>query len=270
MVIGSCGRYAAAPDAATFLDRRSPAFIGSALAFAASDSMLKAVLSNPAAVVRNGGTIVGDASHLTAPDHVDWTTYARSVEPMMARSAEFLADVVTHSRETVTRIMDIAAGPGQNGIALARRLPDAKVTAIDWASVLEIARENADAAGLGERWNGLPGSALETAFGGPYDVALIVRFLHLLGPDDREALLCRVHAALSPGGRVVALQIMLNDDHISPPFAAMMNFNVLATTASGQIPTVGELETPLRRSGFQRLEWRSLPDSDERAIIGWK
>jgi 2-polyprenyl-3-methyl-5-hydroxy-6-metoxy-1,4-benzoquinol methylase len=262
-------RYVAALDAATFLDRRSPAFIGGALAFVASDSMLKALLGDPVAVVRNGGTVLGDANHLTAPDHVDWTIYARSVGPMMARSAEFLADFVAAYPGTTTRILDIAAGAGQNGIAMARRLPDANVTAIDWGSVLEVARENA-AAGLGERWHAVPGSALETSLGGPYDVALVVRFLHFLAPHDCEALLRRVHAALSPGGRVVAFQIMLDDDHVSPPFAAMMNFNVLATTPSGQVPTGGELKTLLRHCGFQRMEWRSLPDSDERAVIGWK
>jgi cyclopropane fatty-acyl-phospholipid synthase-like methyltransferase len=232
--------------------------------------MLKAVLSDPAAVVRKGGTVLGDAGHLVAPDHGDWATYARTVAPMMARSAEFLADLVTASGDRITSILDIAAGPGQNGIALARRLPDAKVAAIDWPSVLQVARENAQTAGLGDRWQSLPGSALETPFAGPYDVVLVVRFLHLLAPQVCEGLLRRVHAALSPGGRVVALQITLNDDHVTPPFAAMMNFNVLATTPSGQVHTVAELEALFRSSGFERLEWRPLPDSDEQAIMGWK
>jgi hypothetical protein len=198
-------RYVAAPDAATYLDRRSPAFIGDALDFAASDTILKAVLSDPAAVVRNGGTILGEADHFVAPDQADWTTYARAVAPMMARSAAFLADLATSRGGEIHRILDIAAGAGQNGIALANRLPDARVTAIDWPSVLEVAAENARAAGLDERWKAQPGSALETEFAGPYDVALVVRFLHLLAPQQREALLRRVHAALAPGGCVVAL-----------------------------------------------------------------
>lgn len=264
------GRYVAAPDAAAYLDRRSPAFIGDAVNFVASDSVLKAVLSDPVAVVRRGGTILDDAEHFIAPDQVDWTTYARCVAPMMARSAIFLADLVTSRGGTIERILDVAAGPGQNGIALARRVPDAHVIAIDWPSVLAIAEENARDAGVGERWNARSGNALETELGGPYDVVLIARFLHLLAPDQREALLRRVHAALAPGGRTVAMQIMLNDDRVSPPFATMMNFNVLATTPSGQVPTVPELEALLRSAGFDRLEWQELPDSDERIVLAWK
>ena len=264
------GRYVAAPDAATYLDRRSPRFIGDALDFAASETIIKAVLSDPVAMVREGRTILGEADHFVAPDHADWRTYARAVAPMMASSAAFLAELVTSREGALRRILDIAAGPGQNGIALAKRLPDAQVTAIDWPSVLEVAAENARAAGLRERWSAQPGNAMETEFGGPYDVALVVRFLHLLAPRQREALLHRVHAALAPGGRLVVLQIMLNDDHVSPAFAAAMNFNVLATTPSGEVPTAGEVETALRKVGFERLEWHDLPGADERIVIAWK
>jgi cyclopropane fatty-acyl-phospholipid synthase-like methyltransferase len=129
---------------------------------------------------------------------------------------------------------------------------------------------NARAAGLGERWQALPGSALETELGGPYDVILVARFLHLFGPQQCETLLRRLHAVLAPSGRPVALQIMLYDDHVSPPFAAMMNFNVLATTPSGQVPTVGELEALLRDASFDHLEWHDLPHAVERAVICWK
>jgi SAM-dependent methyltransferase len=262
------GHYVAAPDTATYLDRRSPAFIGDALNFVASDTVLKAVLSDPTTVVRRGGTILAD--HFGAPDQTDWTTYARTVAPMMAGSAVFLADLVTSGSGPAHRILDIAAGPGQNGIALARRLTDARVTAVDWPNVLEVAKENARAAGIGERWRALPGSALETEFGGPFDLALVARFLHLLAPRDREALLSRVHAALAPGGRVIILQILLNDDRVSPLFAAAMNFNVLATTPSGQVQTEGELEALLKGTGFDHLEWHDLPGSDGRIAIGWK
>jgi len=78
------------------------------------------------------------------------------------------------------------------------------------------------------------------------------------------------HRAGLLDGEDLALQVALNDDRVSPPFAAMMNFNVLATTPSGQVPTTGELTAMLRTTGFEQLEWHDLPNSDERAVIGWK
>ncbi|MGR3618428.1 MAG: methyltransferase [Roseovarius sp.] len=263
-------RYAAAPDADFFLNRGSAAFIGDTLDFVVSETQLKATLSDPAAPVRRGGTALAEAGQLVAPDHPDWTTYAQAMAPLMARSAGFLADLVASADGEVRRVLDVAAGPGQSGIALAKRFSEAQVTALDWPGVLEVARRNAEAAGVADRWQALPGSALEVSLGGLYDVALVVRFLHLLSPSEGEAFLTRLHAALALQGRIVALQATLNEDRVSPPFTAMMNFNILATTPGGQVYTATELEDLLYRTGFTRLEWYELPESDERAVIGWK
>lgn len=263
-------RYGTAPDTAFFLDRDSPAFIGDALDFVVSETQLKAMLSDPAAPVRSGGTVLPESGQLTAPNHPDWTTYAKAMAPLMARSASFLAELVASAGGEVRRVLDVAAGPGQSGIALARRFPAAQITALDWPNVLAVARGNAEAAGIADRWRALPGSALEVPLGGPYDVVLAVRFLHLLSPPDCEGLLCRLNAALAPEGRLVALQAILNEDRVSPPFAAMMNFNVLETTPTGHVYAASELEDLLHRTGFTRVEWNPLPESEERAIIAWK
>jgi methylase of polypeptide subunit release factors len=45
------------------------------------------------------------------------------------------------------------------GIAIARAATDAQVTAVDWQVVLSVARENAEAAGVSERYHTLAGSA---------------------------------------------------------------------------------------------------------------
>jgi hypothetical protein len=52
------------------------------------------------------------------------------------------------------------------------------VTAVDWAPVLEVTRENAAARGLSERIQMRPGDAFEVEFGADYDVALVTNFLH--------------------------------------------------------------------------------------------
>ncbi|NIS32260.1 MAG: methyltransferase, partial [Actinobacteria bacterium] len=47
---------------------------------------------------------------------------------------------------TVGRVLDVAAGHGLFGIALARHNPKAQVVAQDWEAVLAVAHENAAAA----------------------------------------------------------------------------------------------------------------------------
>src|SRR5437667_349702 len=76
------------------------------------------------------------------------------------------------------KVLDIAAGHGLFGIAVARQNPNSQIVALDWSNVLAVAQENARAAGLGDRYHTLPGSAFEVDYGGDYDLVLLTNFLH--------------------------------------------------------------------------------------------
>jgi methylase of polypeptide subunit release factors len=57
------------------------------------------------------------------------------------------------------KALDIAAGHGLFGIALAQRVPHLEVVALDWGAVLEMAQENAEKAGVTSRYRTIPGDA---------------------------------------------------------------------------------------------------------------
>ena len=76
---------------------------------------------------------------------------------------------------------------------------NAKVTGVDWANVLEVAKENAAKAGVADRYSTIPGSAFDVDFGTGYDIVLIPNFLHHFDPATNEKLLRKVHAALADG-----------------------------------------------------------------------
>jgi hypothetical protein len=63
----------------------------------------------------------------------------------------------------------------------------------------------------------------------------------------------------APGGRVVVLQYVLNDDRVSPPAAADLSLALLATTPGGDTYTFAELDRMFRNAGFPRPELRELP-----------
>ena len=52
------------------------------------------------------------------------------------------------------------------------------MVALDWASVLEVAKENAQAAGVADRYTTLEGSAFDVDYGSGYDLVLLTNFLH--------------------------------------------------------------------------------------------
>ncbi len=260
--------YRLTPDSATFLDRRSPAYMGTAERFLASSTLVDAY-KDIAAIVRKGGEVI--SAHGTMdPDHPIWVEFARSMAPMMAMPAEAIAKLVGAPEGATWKVLDIAAGHGLFGIAIARQNPNATIVAVDWSRVLEVAQEHAASAGVSQRFQPLPGSAFDVEFGDGYDVALLTNFLHHFDPATCETLLRKVSAALKPGGRAVTFEFVPNEDRVSPPIAAAFSMMMLGTTEAGDAYTFSELDRMFRNAGFARSELHPLPPSPGQVLISQK
>ena len=249
--------YGLTPEASLFLNRHSPGYMGGALNFFLHPASME-LWKNVAGAVRNGGTVAG-ASGTLAPEHPLWVEFARSMAPVMAMPAEMLAKEV--KGEGPLKVLGLASGHGLYEIAVARQNPQAEAWLVDWPNVLQVADENARRAGVADRVHTIPGSALEVEFGSGYDLALLPNFIHHFDPPTAEKLLRKVQAALKPGGRVVILQFVPNEDRISPPRPATFSLILLVTTPGGDAYTYSELQRMLRNAGFSSTEQHPLiPD----------
>ena len=243
----SDGQYGLAASTAVFLDRRSPAFMGDIHRFLAAPEMLKLALADPAGFVRNGGS-VGLAN--VAPSDPIWIDFARYMAPLAAPVAQATAAHLAERPPAPESILDIAAGHGLYGITCARQFAAARVTALDWDNVLTVARENAAAAGLGERFKTLGGSAFDVPFGGPYDLILMPNFLHHFDEAACIGLLRKARGALAPGGRIAIVEFVPDEDRVSPPRPAMFAYIMLATTPAGTAFPPSALRRMLAEAGF--------------------
>jgi Methyltransferase domain/Dimerisation domain len=167
------------PSTAAFLDRRAPSWMGGVVEYLAAPEMMDLFLGNPAAFVRNGGSI-GLANN--APDHPIWVKFARAMGQSRVPIATKIASELGVSYPR--KVLDVAAGHGMFGISIARAVTDAQITAVDWQPVLSVARENAEAAGVSGRYHTLAGSAFDADWGSGFDLVLLANFLHQI---DREA-----------------------------------------------------------------------------------
>ncbi len=201
------------------------------------------------------------------PDHAIWVEFARSMAPMMRMPAELIAKMFAGSKPI--KVLDISAGHGLYGIAFAKHNPNAKVTGLDWANVLAVAKENAGKAGVSDRYSTIAGSAFEVDLGSGYDIVLIPNFLHHFDVATNEKLLRKVHSALAPGGIVVTPDFIPNEDRISPPRDAMFSIQMLGTPA-GDAYTYSELEKMFRNAGFARNEMRELAPFPQRLVVSYK
>ncbi len=250
-------RYALDPELAAFLDGRSPACIVRAVSFMASPVIWQA-FGDLAAAVRRGGTALG-AQEATAAENPMWVEFARSMGPVARLTSEATAGMLDADAGTPWNVLDVAAGHGFFGIAIARRNPRARITALDWRNVLAVTEENARAAGVADRLRLLPGDAFQLDWGTGYDLVLLPNILHHFDERGCVTLLERSHRALAPGGRVVVVEFVPDESRASPPQAAAFALVMLAMTPGGDAYTFSEYERMCRKAGFASAELLPMP-----------
>ena len=267
-VTKSGNRYSLTPDSAAFLDRRSPACLASAVGFLANQDLINKY-NDIAAVVRRGGTLDED-KHTGDPNNPIWIEFARSMAPMQGMVAEGVARLLDVDSAPKWKVLDIAAGHGMYGITFAMHNPKAEIYAVDWPSVLEVAKEHARGAGVEARYYTLPGSAFEVDFGSGYDLVLLTGFLHHFDSPAIETLLRKVHRALAPGGRVVTVEFVPNEDRVTPPLVAAFAMVMLGVTRGGDAYPFSEYERMFQNAGFSSNTRLHLPMGPQSVIVSAK
>jgi 2-polyprenyl-3-methyl-5-hydroxy-6-metoxy-1,4-benzoquinol methylase len=260
------GAYSLSPEAGLFLDKNSPAYFGGATRFIL-DPQLMAPFWDLAKIVRTGRTtLTGEGT--VSYDNPIWVEFAEAMAPMQFMASQEIAGVISGDSEM--DVLDIAAGHGLFGIAVAQRNPKARVTALDWPNVLAVATGNAKKMGVADRHTLLPGDAFAVEFGGPYDVVLVTNFFHHFDMPACEGLMRKIHKATKPGGRCVTLDFVPNDDRISPPAGASFAMMMLGSTASGDAYTLAEYRKMFEKAGFGSSEAHTLTKSPGTLIVSSK
>lgn len=235
-------RYNLSLNARLYLTKASPAYFGSAVKFFASDATV-------AAFCRLRQTVEQGTA---AVPELDWVEYARSMAPLAESTSQFVATALVTDSAPI-QVLDLGAGHGLYGLAIAARNPAAQVFALDAAQVLEIASDNAREAGVAPRYHPIPGDAFKTDFDGPYDLVLAANLAHHFDAAANVRLFEKARAALKPKGRIALIEWLPNADRVSPSYDAAFALTVLATSARGAIYTLKEYSKMLRGAGFRQV-----------------
>lgn len=243
-------RYSLTVDTGFFLDREAPAYLGRAFSFLMHPIQLGG-FQDLTESVRRGGTI--EKNGTLAPEDPIWLEFARGMAPLMMPAAEAIAGILQAelASKPTAKVLDIAASHGLFGLTVAQKLPKAHIYALDWANVLQVAKENAQRQGMNQRYHLLPGSAFDVDYGSGFDAVLLTNFLHHFEPAENEKLLKKAHAALNPGGQVIILEFVPNEDRVSPPVPALFSLTMLTNTPHGDAYTLAEYREMCRNSGFE-------------------
>jgi ubiquinone/menaquinone biosynthesis C-methylase UbiE len=141
------------------------------------------------------------------------------------------------------------------GHAIAEADPQARITAQDYPGVLEETKQYIERHGVARQYEFLPGDLKKVDFGvNRFDVALLGNIVHSEGERSTRDLFGRLARALTPGGRIVIIDMIPNDDRTGPAFPLMFALNMLVHTGEGDTFTLAEYRRWLQQAGFAHVE----------------
>jgi ubiquinone/menaquinone biosynthesis C-methylase UbiE len=177
--------------------------------------------------------------------------FVNDIFPTSYPAAQTLAQHLNiDSAGQLVRVLDLAAGSGVWGIALAQSSEKIRVTAVDWPEVIPVTRKTAGRFGLADRFSYIEGDLLEVDFGGNYNLATLGHILHSEGRERSRALLAKTFHALAPGGTIAIAEFLVNPERTGPLNGLFFAVNMLVNTDCGDTYSFEEIGAWLKEAGF--------------------
>jgi len=250
------GRYSLTPESSTFLVTTSPAYRGGV--FRHISRQLLPAWMKLAEVVKTGKP--PQTVNREGPGAEFFQQFVEDIFPLSYPSAKVLGEALNIAGATgQVRVLDLAAGSGVWGIALAQMSPKVTVTAVDWPNVLPSTRRVATKFGVADRLTLVAGDLLEAAFGTGHNIATLGHILHSEGEQRSRALIKKTYEALAPGGTIAIAEFMANDERTGPPNAMIFAVNMLVNTDAGDTFTLTEMSSWLTEAGFKDVRTLEVP-----------
>jgi ubiquinone/menaquinone biosynthesis C-methylase UbiE len=256
------GRYALSPDASAFLVSTKPGYHGMILQHTAGQ-LLPKWMQLPE-VVRTGRPAMSVNSEAEGASF--FAGFVESLFPLSYPAARQLAEHLQLAQlKSPVTVLDLAAGSGVWGIALAQASPQVRIRAVDWPDVLKVTERVAQRHGVGDRLTTSPGDLLQADFGKGNQIATLGHILHSEGAEKSRKLLRKTFEALAPGGTIAIMEFLVNDDRLGPPQALTFSVNMLVNTETGDTFSFEEISQWLREAGFENP--RLLPGPGPSPLI---
>ena len=249
-------RYSLTPESAAFLVSNKPGSL--ARFFSHVSTMLIPSWLHLTETAKTGKPAV--AVNDKTKGAAFFADFVESLFPLSYPAARMLGEHLgVNKAASPVSVLDLAAGSGVWGIALAQLSPKVTVTAVDWPDVLEITKKVAKQQGVGDRLKTSPGDLLAADFGKGHQVATLGHILHSEGRERSRKLLRKTFEALAPGGTIAIMEFLPNEERTGPPDALIFAVNMLTMTETGDTYPFGEISGWLKEAGFVNPRLLEVP-----------
>jgi len=235
-------KYANAPDVQKYLVRGNPTYYGDWLLYECKDDYddwknIASVLRPPK---RNYKDMASDPEKARA---FTISGYNSSISAGHKLAKEF--DFSPYSL-----FLDLGGGSGCYSIAACSRYPHLRAIVYDQPNVCVVTEEFIAQAGLSDRIKIHTGDFFEDAFPRGADLVAYITPLQSYDRDEVQLLINKAFDVVEPGGAILVVDYMLNDDKTGPLEPAFYHLIGLSPVSGGRVNSGAEFCEYLRKAGF--------------------
>ena len=263
---GDDARYANTADTALFLDKTQPTYTGGILEMA--NARLYPFWGNLTTALRTGepqneaaggqdffGTLYADEARLEQ--------FLRAMQGVQMGAFMALVGSVDLSKAKV--LCDVGGANGTLCALAVQANPELRAVLFDLPAVGPVAERNLKTVGVDDRVTVMAGDFFADDLP-QADVITMGNILHDWDEDEKRMLIGKAYAALSDGGRFIAIENIIDNERRSNTFGLLMSLNMLIETQGGFDYTPAQFDGWCREAGFSRTEVIPLAGPTSAAI----
>lgn len=253
-------------ETAAFLDKSQPSYVGGILEMANSrlygfwNDLTEALQTGrPQNETKSGGDFFG----VLYADEKRLEEFLRAMQGIQMGNFLALLDQVDLS--SATTLCDVGGANGTFCGLAVQRHPRLAATVFDLAPVVPIAERHLAAMGVEKRVQVVAGDFFADDLP-PADVIVMGNILHDWDEEQKITLITKAHKALSDGGRLIAIENVIDDARRENTFGLLMSLNMLIELPGGFDYTGAQFDRWCAEAGFARTEIVPLAGPSSAAI----
>jgi 2-polyprenyl-3-methyl-5-hydroxy-6-metoxy-1,4-benzoquinol methylase len=190
-------------------------------------------------------------AHMDGPPDAREAVYCGAVSKLALVYAHGARQLAVTLPGRPAHILDVGAGSGIWSLAMAQRHAETRVTALDFPTVLQAFRIQAEHLGLSNRIGLLPGNFHCVAIPEDrFDRIVVANVLHLEPPEQAAALIGRVATTLIRGGDLVIVDMLGDGTPVGEQAQAIYALHLALRTREGKVHPLSDLRAWVRQAGL--------------------
>ncbi|MGH7817691.1 MAG: methyltransferase [Candidatus Binatia bacterium] len=237
-----------------YLLRSSPEYVGGMIHF---DASLWNCWEKLEQALRTGKSV--RSANMYQDDPRETETFINAMDSLVKARGD--ADVLANTIDWhgVRELLDVGSGPATYAIALCQRFAHLRATLFDLPATLKITERYVRQAGIAERVQLIAGDYRTDPIPASYDVIFLSNIIHGENDQKNEALMGKLVGNLTPAGRLIIKDHILDDSRAHPPVGAIFSLLMLLTSNGGRCYSFQEIAAWMKKAGLTQVRQIDLP-----------